>query len=128
VQQGRLQQPRVAAQVHGDFRLQRCRLEPRAPLQAREVGSERHLRHAVVDPANTVANDEARLDDAERRCVAVAERRQRRVAHLGEPRHHMTAQARQRDRKARRLDHGRGAGLLAFRTQQRRHSGEPRCC
>ena len=78
---------RCAAQVDRDFALQRGRLEPRLALQPREVGGERHLRHAVVDAADPVADDEARLDQPERRRLAVAQRRERRVAHLGKPRH-----------------------------------------
>ncbi len=125
MQERRFEKARFAAQIERDLLRQRLGREACPALPTGEIGGQRHLRHAFVDPADLVADDEPRLDQPEGGLVAVAERRERRVAHLDEPGHRMAAQPGERDREPHRLDHRRRARRLALGAQQACDLGEP---
>src|SRR5262249_9824927 len=86
MQQQRLGEARLAPQIERNVGIERLGLEFELALPTREVGGQRHLRHALVDLTNALADNKLLLDQAERCRLAFAERGETRLAHLFEAR------------------------------------------
>jgi hypothetical protein len=70
------------AQIERNVGVARLGLKFELALPAREVGEERHLRHALIDRTDALPDEELLLDQVERRRLAYAQRREARLSHL----------------------------------------------
>ncbi len=125
MQQDRLREPGLAAQIERDLLLDGLGLEAKLSLPLRKVDGKRHLRDGIIDGADRPAHGQARFNRSKGRLVAMAERRERRIPHLAQSRRCMAADRGQRDGEAGGLDGGSGRGLMAFGAQLLRDLGLP---
>jgi hypothetical protein len=93
VQQCGFEQSGLATQIDRNLGFQRLRSQTRLTLPARQIKGEWHLRHAIVDATDLIADNKARFDDPKRRLIAVTKGGERGVSHFRKPWHGMTAQA-----------------------------------
>ena len=118
VQQRRLQQARLAAQVDGKLLFVGRRLQPQAPLPAFEIGKQRHARDRFVDLADLCADDEPALDEAQKRRFPMTEHRERSFLHFRQAGHGEAAHRGKACGEPRRFDDRSGARRKALAAQQ----------